>query len=136
MHLRKHHPDVAVHETELPPGYMGCTDHARRVIWLDSRLTCAEQRATLAHEIGHLELDTVHDGEVAMAAEAVVDAWAARKLISAADLVSAFRCCPHLADIAEELWVDLDTVRARLGCLTDDEHDMVIRAIEKRGAVA
>lgn len=110
---------------------MGCTDHNRGIVWLDSRLTQAEQRATLSHEIGHLELDTVHHGRVLTAPEDTVDAWAARNLIHLCDLLSALRCCPNLPDIADELWVDLRTVRVRFRILTDDEQDLVMSAVRK-----
>lgn len=131
-HLRVYHPDFVVHELELPAGLMGCVDLGRRTIWLDSRLTCREQRSTLAHEIGHLERGPAPCDPVAsQAEERVIDDWASRKLIRAADLARAFAWSQHLPEIAEELWVDLHMLRARLRGLADDEQDMVMDAIRK-----
>lgn len=129
-HLREYHPRVHVHEVELPPGLLGCVDHAAGVIWLDSRLNQAEKRCTLAHELGHLErgpglCDPGHDD----AEERVIDAWAARLLIPIRDLAKAFQWSAHLPEIAEELWVDEHMLRARLRGLTDTEQDQVMAAI-------
>ncbi len=121
-HLRRHHPDVTVHECELPATYLGCLDHERRIIWIDSRLTQAEKRCTVAHEIGHLHRGPgLCDPIASPAEERAIDQWAARKLITVRDLASALKWSQHLPEIAEELWVDEYMLRARLRCLTDDE---------------
>lgn len=135
-HLRERHPDVWVHEAELEPGLLGCTDHERRIVWLDSRLLCREQRATLAHEIGHLELDAHIGGRWYPAPEWKVDRWAARRLLELNTLLRAFQWTTDLDEMAEELWVDRHTLRVRLRCLTDDEQDQVMKAIERRWVVA
>lgn len=135
-YLRGHHPDVSVHEAELPDGYMGCTDHRQRVIWLDTRLTAAERRCTLAHEIGHLELDVVAHGTLVTCAEDAADAWAARRLICSREFVQAFAWSCDLHEIAEELFVDVKTLRARIRCTTDEEQDEVMSVIARRHPAA
>ena len=129
--MRERHPDVLiVCDMELPGGLLGCTDHDKRIIWLDSRLCQAERRSTLAHEIGHLHRGPVPvDPIQAALEERLVDEWASRKLIDGRALAAAFRWSPHYAEIAEELWVDEHTLRARLRCMTDEEQDMVLKAI-------
>jgi hypothetical protein len=115
---------------------MGFCDHYERTIWLDSRLTCAEQRATLAHEIGHLELDVHAGGRWYSAPEWKVDQWAARRLIELGALLRAFQWTADLDEMAEELWVDRHTLRVRLRCMTDEEQDAVMGAISKRWTAA
>jgi len=135
-HLREKHPGVDVREAELPPSLLGCMDHYTNIIWLDSRLLRGEQRATLAHEIGHLELDPCIAGRWYTAPEWKVDRWAARRLIHVEDLLRAFQWTSNLDEMAEELWVDRHTLRVRLRCMTDEEQDQVMRAIERRWAAA
>lgn len=130
-HLRRHHPDVRVYEVELPDDLLACVDLDRRIIWLDSRLTQAEVRCSLAHEIGHLERGwpCMPGGE--SAEERAVDDWAARRLIDVHDLVRALQWSSHVDEIAEELWVDAHMVRARFRGLTDDEQDAVMSALHR-----
>jgi hypothetical protein len=113
---------------------MGCLDHHRRAIWLDSRLTHVERHCTLAHELGHLTLDTVQGEEVATAGEWKVDRWAARRLIDLRCLERGFTWSSQLAEIADELGVDQKTLRARIRTLTDEEQDAVMTAIQRTRA--
>lgn len=139
-YLRDRYPDVQVFETELPPGVLGCVDHRARVVWLAAGQTQAERRCTLAHELGHLALDVVGpSGLVRAAREHRVDAWAARRLITAEALADAMRWSPDVSEMAQELWVDECMVRARLRTLDDREQDMlmaVVRRLSARGGVA
>lgn len=135
-YLREHHPHIRVVEAELPAGYLGCLDHRDHTIWLDSRLLCHEQRSTLAHEIGHLELDWFVQGQWAPAAEWRVDVWAARHLIPIGPLLQAFKWTSQLDEMAEELFVDSHTLRTRLRCMTDEEQDQAMAAIYRRGVSA
>ena len=48
-------PDWLLEWDMLPPGLMGSTCHRRRVITLDLRLSQAERRCTIAHELEHVE---------------------------------------------------------------------------------
>lgn len=134
-HLQDHHTGVEVFEAELPPGWLGCLDPGRRVIWIATGLTQAERRCTLAHEVGHLERGPVPTDPVLLAAEErAVDQWAATRLIPTAALLTAVQWSSHLHEIAEELHVDQRMLRARLQCLDLDERDDVIEAIRRRAA--
>jgi Zn-dependent peptidase ImmA (M78 family) len=128
-----------VYETELPGDLLGCVDIDRRIIWLDSRLTEAERRSTLAHEIGHLErgLPCDHgESNASDVTERAIDQWAARQLIDIRALASAFQWSSHLAEIAEELWIDEHLLRERLRCLTDEEQDILMQALSRARWIA
>lgn len=129
-HLQSRHPDVRVYELQLDGDLLGCVDIDRGFIWLDSRLTQAEKRCTLAHEIGHLERGSLCDPATETVEERSVEEWAARKLIDVRCLAHAFQWSLHLDEIADELWVDHHMLRARLRALTDEEQDMIMAAIE------
>lgn len=119
--------DLRIVFRELPGDLMGVYFHGpSRVIALDSRLTQAERRCTLAHELVHLERGD--DGRCASAwheskLEAQVHQLAARRLISAPDLALALILHEHVAARAEELWVDEVTLRVRLAGLSAAERD-------------
>ncbi|MEE6273478.1 ImmA/IrrE family metallo-endopeptidase [Georgenia sp. MJ206] len=115
-------PDIVVHWTPtLPEGVRGLTDG--QTIWLDDTQLQAERRSTLAHELEHV--DRGHTGCVSTAEEHDCRASAARRLIAMPALLDALSWAEHLEEVAEELWVDVDTVLARLDALTDDERDQL-----------
>ena len=128
-HLREHHPHVTIWETELPGDLLGCLDHNQNAVYVDSRLTCHEKRATVAHEVGHLELDTCVNGLWTPAAEWKVNRWAARHLIPVEALASAMRWTSVVAELADELFVDEKTVRDRFRCMTDAEQDLIMALV-------
>lgn len=116
-----HHPwrelraltGVALHLAHLRPGVHAVTDgHSR--IWVDSRLSQVERRSALAHELEHLHRG--HRGCQPEPVERVVESAAARRLIpNVHRLADALVCAGHdLHVAAEELWVDVRTLRARL----------------------
>ena len=117
--------DLRIVFRELPGDLMGVYFHGpSRVIALDSRLTQAERRCTLAHELVHLERGD--DGHCATAwheskQEALVHQLAARRLIRTEDLALALILHEHLTLQAEELWVDEWTLRTRLAGLSTAE---------------
>ena len=113
---------------------MGCWDPATSTIWLDDRLSAAERRSTLEHELVHAERG---DGPCATAwhhakQEASVDREAARRLIDVDDLVKALLRCLDEREVAEFLCVDVDTVLTRLAFLSPGE----TRLVERRMAEA
>lgn len=116
----------------LPVGVRGATDGRR--IWMDDRQLQAERRSTLAHELAHIELG--HTGGCAGAEEAQARRLAARWLIDMDRLLDALAWSEELEEVAEELWVDLDTLYARLDGLTADERARVVALAERveRGA--
>lgn len=119
--------DLRIVFRKLPGDLMGVYFHGpSRVIALDSRLTQAERRCTLAHELVHLERGD--DGRCASAwheskQEALVHQIASRRLITTEDLALALILHTHVHDQAEELWVDLGTLRTRLAGLSTAEHE-------------
>lgn len=120
---------------ELPAGLLGCVDHDKRIIWLTTGMTQSERRCTLAHELGHLERGPAPvDPAAAEAEERAIDEWAARLLIPRCALVRAFQWSQYLEEIAEELWVDLKMLRARLRAMTDEEQDAVMEALRRPAA--
>lgn len=121
---------VNVKTARLPDDLMGLWDPQSRTIWLDDRLTAAERRCTLEHELVHAERG---DGPCATAwhqakQEASVDREAARRLIDLEDLVSGILRSQDERELAEHLHVDVDTVLTRLSDLTPRE----LRHVEQR----
>ena len=100
----------------LPGGALGCTDG--RNIYIVNGLTMAERRSVLTHELIHLER-----GEYAhqnACVERLVDQEAARRLIPFENLLEVDWTQP-LASIAESLWVDETTLKARLHTLHPEQ---------------
>ncbi|WP_308251674.1 ImmA/IrrE family metallo-endopeptidase [Rhodococcoides kroppenstedtii] len=115
----------------LAPGLDGAL--VGRRIWLHRGLGQAGRRATLAHELVHLERGRpVGDARGRRREERVVEQIAARRLVSLDALVDAVRWCgtESLEELAEHLWVDVTAVRARLTALTGLERRVVEAAIE------
>lgn len=114
--------DVTLHWVAMPTR-MGTS--SGRDVWLDPRQLQAERRCTLTHELVHLERGTRWvDGRE----ESAVDVEAARRLIDLPDLLRALQWAvsydsrpARLASMAEELWVDVPTLEARLAHLSADE---------------
>lgn len=111
--LRDQHPDIDVTYTCLDAGRMG--DLQGKSVRLDNRLTQAERRCTLTHELVHIERRGIehHDPDVE---ERLVDLESARRLITISQLIDAFRWFrhPELVDLADHLWVDEQTALCRM----------------------
>lgn len=119
---------VDLHWTkDLPVGVLGATDG--RHIWMDDRQLQVERRSTLAHELAHLHLE--HTGGCGPREEDEARALAARWLIDMDSLLDALAWSEHLEEVADELWVDLDTLYARLDTLTGAER-AAIRELHSR----
>lgn len=105
-------------------------------IWLDRRLGQAGRRSTLAHELVHLDRGMpVGDARARTREEAAVEATAARRLVSLAQLSDALRWVRtgSVSELADELWVDETVIRARLNGLTAAERDVLGRVIGEYG---
>lgn len=126
----RNRPEVALHLVELPEGILGATDGER--IWLDRRQRQAQRRCTLTHELEHLERG--HTGCQPPAIEAQVEAAAARKLIPLVALAEAIVWASCEAELAQDLWVDVAMVRARLASLTLEERDYIEGVVARREA--
>lgn len=114
-------------------GCLGETDGRRR-IWLDPRQDQAERRCTLAHELEHLRRE--HTGPVSDQEEASVRQAVARYLIDLGALADGLMWSFDEVDLADELFVDVATVRDRLAGLTQDEQSAIETAIRDREGAA
>lgn len=129
-HLRRHHPHWNVRFTELPDGVCGLTDFAAAEIVLDRDLTQVERRCTLTHELEHVARGPVVDDDQAAAREeAAVDELAARRLVSLRELMDALLWSDHEHDVADELWVDVPTLKTRLATLAEHEHTAIVQRL-------
>lgn len=99
------------------------------MILLDRRLCQADRRVTLAHELAHVFAEDRWMADVSpllhARQEARAHVRAARSLITVDALVDALLWSRDEGEMAEELNVDVDTVRTRLATLTEDEHEEI-----------
>lgn len=109
------------------PGTLGRVDYSAATITLHPRLLQGERRATLTHELIHLERGPAADGCEALE-EHMVELEAARRLITIAELVRAIQWTDDVHELALELWVDPATVRVRMRHL-DDEHRRLLTKV-------
>ena len=122
-------PDVTVHlRRDLPVGVRAATDGQQ--ILMSSRLLQRERRAALAHELEHIRhcrvVDCTHRDEV------FIRQAAARRLIDIEQLAKALVWTQDVDELAEELWVDVDTVRTRLEHLHPAERLHLRRRLAER----
>lgn len=104
---------------DLPDALWAAWHAPSRTILVDRRLTQAERRVALAHELVHVERrDTCRQTE---RVELDVHLTAARRLIRLDDLADALVWTRQLRELADELWVDDTTLRQRLDSLTAEE---------------
>lgn len=107
---------------ELPEHRRAQTDWTTRTVTIAKGLTQAKRRCSLAHELVHMERGPVAaDARTAAREERLVEAIMARRMIELRDLGEALAWSQYPADVADELWVDGPTLRARLDNLTDAE---------------
>lgn len=124
--LSEEHPDVVVRYVGwLPALVLGATDG--RSIWLARGLLQAEERCTLAHELIHIERG--HRGCQPPRVEADVEREAARRLIPLDLLGEALTWARCEAEAADELCVDIATLRTRLAALTRAERAWLCRRL-------
>lgn len=93
-------------------------------------LTQAERRSSIAHETQHILRGPV-EPRLRTREERAVDQAAARLLIPFDALVEAMLWSMDDYEIAEELWVDVHTVRARLGSLTAAESRLLNQRLDR-----
>ena len=113
-HAGEHHADVTIETgVELPGRLWGLT--IGRTILLCRRLDQAARRSTQTHEIIHLERGPVPaDARGRAREERAVSAEAARRLITLDALADALRWTREPDQLADALWVDVPTLRARM----------------------
>lgn len=117
------HPDITLLIRRLPDGERGRWYPEAHVIVLDDRLTQAERRCVLTHELVHRARGDVHvHDEVTNARqEKSCHETVARLLIPFASLVAAMRWGRDPGELADELWVDVKTLEARVMSLSELE---------------
>ena len=136
------HPHWTMTWGSLPAGECGRWYDEHRTVVFDKRLTQAGRRSTVAHEVVHAEMGDVcckadgPDGpRIARRREQTADQIAARRLITLDALADALLWSQDEYEVADELWVDVETIRARLASLTETEKDYIdrrVRAAESR----
>lgn len=126
-HLRRAwaHVDVE-HVDNLAEDRLGETDGTRR-IRLRRRQLQVERRCTLAHELIHLERGDT--GECSQSIEDAIDLEASRRLIPWHRLLEAVRWAYGEEELADELWVTPEILRARTAALHADELMQIAHAV-------
>lgn len=100
-------------------------------ILMDSRLLQVERRCALAHELAHIErgdrpcINQWFDARQELAADLVAARW----LIPRDCLLSALRWSDDKHEIADELWVTVDLLQARLDHLHPAEKHYLRRKL-------
>lgn len=133
-----HHPwrafrelvDWTLHWAHLPEGLLGLIDFGAQTVTLDSRLTQAERRCTIAHETEHIRRGPV-PAHLRAREERTVDRNVARRMLPDIKAVGEALAWAHqLEEAADELWVDEATLRARLEHLHPAEQHYLRRRLE------
>ncbi|MDD9207860.1 ImmA/IrrE family metallo-endopeptidase [Georgenia sp. 10Sc9-8] len=109
-------------------GRLGATN-GRDVIVLHPGQSQVLRRCTVAHELAHVELG--HTGGCTGTEERHARQLAARWLITMEQLLDALRWSEELQEVAEELWVDTDTLNARLDALTAAGRAQIVALYEE-----
>jgi predicted transcriptional regulator len=123
---------VDVVEAPTPPGELAYFDPDARRVVLRPGLPRAVRRATLAHEVAHVEVQDSTErtwwSEVdARHVEDCADEIAARQLLPLGELVDVLAAAATVDAVAAELDVDAATVRCRIATLTHAERRYVDR---------
>ncbi|MFD4957104.1 ImmA/IrrE family metallo-endopeptidase [Microbacterium sp. NPDC058389] len=103
---------VTVHSARLEQGVLGEYYADEREVYFDLRLTPAEQRSVLAHELGHAFHGHRYQCADNAVAERQADIYAARLLIDPEEYARHERVNPDQHYLAEELDVTVDVVYA------------------------
>ena len=121
----------SLHWRALPEVMLGFTDHATQTITLDPRQSQAERRCTLAHELEHVRRGPMPiDPRAAAREESAVEQATARALIGLERLGDALAWSLDEHEVAEVLWVDVDTLLTRLQHLHPSERAFLMRRLE------
>lgn len=110
--------------------------HTIRRIVMDKRLTQAERRSVLAHELGHALRGDLPCGDEALdlRQESVVEQWAARKLIELPALADALKWSDDPDEVADVLWVTRELLEVRLRHLHPAERAALRRDVSEHEA--
>lgn len=140
--LRDEHPEITLAVLRLPAGQAWWLPEDEGIV-LDNRLSQAERRSALSHELEHVRAgDTYCDqairgaGRIGRRQELAADSGAAKRLITLDELADAFIWCLGYVEVAEYLHVDQRTVRARVLNLTPAEKAYIERHLATKEASA
>ena len=127
-------PHVTLVFDQLPDGERGRWYPDLELIVVDERLTQAERRSSLMHELTHRALGHVPTGDERLDArqERECEEEAARLLIPLSRLAEASLWGRSPVELADELWVDVDTLKTRVFTLTSHEKAYINRRHEAR----
>ncbi len=137
-HALREMPDVELRFTtddELLQGADSWWYPERRLIVMDARLRQVSRRCALAHELAHIvrEDGLCQTSRQESRQERAADRLAARWLIDLDQLTDALRWTRSPAEAAEELWVTLHLLRARLDGLHPAERGYIRRQLSEEG---
>ncbi|MFL6164004.1 MAG: ImmA/IrrE family metallo-endopeptidase [Jatrophihabitantaceae bacterium] len=134
LDVRLNWPEVRVVIERMTGDLLGEVRDGGAVIALRAGTSAAQRRCTLAHEIVHLERGLHDCGQWLHREEFAVHLTAARRLITASDLVTAIRDLGGADDrgaLAQALEVDTETLSMRLRTLDRAERLAVRRALTR-----
>jgi phosphatidylserine/phosphatidylglycerophosphate/cardiolipin synthase-like enzyme len=116
---------------EMDEECFGWWDSPGRTIYLARGLTQRQRRAVLAHECEHASHDDkpLLDAVLNARRERATDIAAARRLIPIDLFIEALRWTGNERELADELWVDVHTIRVRFASLTATERARIDRAL-------
>lgn len=115
----------------LPGDLVGITNHRSKTVTIDKRLLQAERRCTIAHELEHIERGPMPaDPALVAREEEAIDRAVARRLIAVRHLGEALAWSRDLHEAADELWVDVPTLKARLRGLHPAERAYLRKRLE------
>jgi Zn-dependent peptidase ImmA (M78 family) len=100
---------LTVHACHLPAGMLGCYEPDASRIWFDLRLTPAERRSVIAHELGHHHH---RHTESTPRSERDADRFAAAILIDPAEYARLEPTYPDAHTLADELGVTVKIIEA------------------------
>lgn len=134
-----HHPwralralsEWTLHWRDLGEETLGVTDFDERTITLNTGMTQAQRRSTIAHETAHVERGPAPHW-MKPREESLVDQIAARRLISFEALARAVVWAHTVEELAEELWVDEETALCRLRHMHSSERIRIAALIRAR----
>lgn len=121
--------DWVVRWAPLPARRRAELSWATKTITMRPGMLQAERRSVLAHELEHIERGPFPRWMTARE-ETAVNAAAARKLIGITELGEALAWAGSMAEAADELWVDVPTLQARLDHLHPSERHYLRRRLE------
>ena len=121
----------ALRVAHLPRGRMGYVDLRAHAVVIDRTLLQVERRCTIAHELVHIERGPVPaDPWLGLREERAVEREAAKRLIGLDALADALAWSAWPDEVADELWVDVQTLNARVAGLSRSERAWLSQRLE------